>query len=320
MSRQRVRILMIGEESASAKALTELALTGHHIVAVMTSPASGAQRNSPVAAVAQQLGYEVWPARLVKDPAFSQKLKSERVDIVLNVHSKYIIDEQVLKAARIGGFNMHPGPLPEYAGLNCVSWALYRGETRYGVTIHWMAGGIDTGDVASRTNFQIEPNDTPLSLTHKCVRAGVPELIKLVETASANPEAIPKLPQDLSQRKYFGREIPEGGRLSWTRPAGAIVDLVRACDYAPFTSPWGLPKTMWQNREVAIAKAGRTYEKCDREPGTVGDCSRSGVFIASADEWVSVWRLKIGGEYVEPQAILHPGSRLYDERSERAGS
>src|SRR5437588_8192804 len=123
MSKPKFRILMVGEESAGAQTLTSLARPEYEIVAVMTSSASSNRRNTSLATVAQHLGYDVWPARLVKDPEFAHKVRSERIDIIVNVHSRYIIDERVLQAARIGGFNMHPGPLPEYAGLNCVSWA-----------------------------------------------------------------------------------------------------------------------------------------------------------------------------------------------------
>src|SRR5690348_5347085 len=131
----RLRILMVGEESAGAQELNALARTGNEIAAVMTSSASSARRNTSLATVAQHLGYKVWPARLVKDPEFASHVRAEGIDLLINVHSRYIIEESVLHAVRIGAFNMHPGPLPEYAGLNCVSWALYRGEPRYAVTL-----------------------------------------------------------------------------------------------------------------------------------------------------------------------------------------
>jgi methionyl-tRNA formyltransferase len=304
----QLRILMVGEESAGSQALNALARSGHHVVAVMTSSAL-AQRTS-LATVAQQLGYDVWPARLVKDPELARKIRAEGVDLILNVHSRYIVEEPILQAARIGAFNMHPGPLPEYAGLNCVSWALYRGLATYAVTLHWMAREIDTGDIAYRHEFPILKDDTPVSLTHKCVRLGVPLILKLVHVASQDPNAIPKTPQDQSRREYFGKEIPESGRLSWSRRAGEIVNFVRACDYAPFLSPWGLPRTTWGERELCIVKADRTHQKCDGPPGVVGQCDRTGALVASADEWVSVRQLKIDGVYVKPHAVLRPGLML----------
>jgi methionyl-tRNA formyltransferase len=309
---RKLRIVLIGEESAGLQLLKAIAGTDHQIVAVMTSSASnGANGSTPLAIFAQNMGYPIWPPKLVKDPEFAQKANAAQIDIILNVHSLYIIHEKVLQAALIGAFNTHPGPLPRYAGLNTVSWAIYQGENTYGATVHWMVPKIDAGDIAYQSMFPIHENDTPLSLTHKCVRAIIPLVFRLLETASVNSDAIPKIQQELSTRQYFGRKIPEGGCLSWLRPACKIVDFVRACDYCPYPSPWGHPKALWADREIAIIKAARTHIRSQCLPGTVGRSDDGGVFVASADEWVSVRQLKIDGQYVRPQAILKPGDRLH---------
>ena len=66
----------------------------------------------------------------------------------MNVHSLFLIHPWS-SAPTIGSFNLHPGPLPEYAGLNVPSWAIYEGEKRsHGVTVHWMDEGVDTGPIA----------------------------------------------------------------------------------------------------------------------------------------------------------------------------
>src|SRR5947199_4069705 len=180
----KLRVILVGEESAAVLALRETLLTRpeYQVVAVMTSIDEAVSRNTSLANVARQLGLDVWEARLVRRPDFAQKIRDEQVDVMLNVHSRYIVHEQVCQAPRIGAFNMHPGPLPEYAGLNCVSWALYRGRTSYAVTLHWMVREIDAGDIAFEYIFPIERDDTPVSLTHKCVKAGIPLISKLIET------------------------------------------------------------------------------------------------------------------------------------------
>jgi methionyl-tRNA formyltransferase len=132
----RPRVLLIGEESAGLRALRVLAQSNCEITAVMTSATDGNPGPAAIAAAAKELGCTVWPARLVRDPEFADTIRSAQVDIILNVHSLYIIPAAVLQAARIGAFNMHPGPLPQYAGLNAVSWAIYLGETTHGVTVH----------------------------------------------------------------------------------------------------------------------------------------------------------------------------------------
>ena len=305
-----LRVLLIGEESAGARTLRALAQGSCEIAAVMTSPAEGSHGKTPMAAIAAELGCPVWPARLVKDPQFANTVRSTRVDIILNVHSLYVIAAPVLQAARIGAFNMHPGPLPQYAGLNTVSWAVYFGETTYGVTVHWMVPELDAGDIAYQSTFPIDQTDTPVLLTQKCVKTGLPLILELLETAATNPAAIPMSQQDLTKRRYFGKQVPEEGRLSWNRPAREIVNFVRACDYWPYRSPWGHPKTSFGRRQIAIAKAARTRRQCDSAPGTVGPSDESGVLVAASDEWISVRRVIVDDQSANAQAVLKAGTLL----------
>jgi methionyl-tRNA formyltransferase len=308
MSGSGLRIVLVGEESAAVHALRSVLAprTADSVVAVMTAGVGP----TSLASVAASLGIPVWPAELVKDPRLAGRIRDERIDLVLNVHSLFLVNEQVAEAARVGAFNLHPGPLPEYAGLNCVSWAIYHGEERYGVTVHRMARGVDTGDIAYRADFPIGPEETPLSLTHKCVRHGAPLLARLLDDAAAG--AIPRIRQDLSRRRRFGKQAPDGGRLRWSRPAAEVVNFVRACDYAPFVSPWGLPRARWGDRTVSILKAARTHLRCEERPGVVARRGGRGALVACADEWVEVRRMQIDGAHVAPEEILKPGDALRD--------
>ncbi len=305
-----MNVLLVGEESAGIQTLRALAQSSHRIAAVLASPQKQTYGMSSLWSVAEKLGFPTWPAKLVRDPNFAHRVRAEQVDILLNVHSLFIVNREVLAAPRYGSFNMHPGPLPRYAGLNAVSWALYRGERSHGVTIHKMEPEIDAGPIVYQSLFAIEESDTALSLSAKCVKEGLPLLLKLLETAVTNPEAIPLVPQDLTKREYLGVGVPEGGRLSWSRPAREVVNFVRACDYLPFRSPWGHPQARRGQQEIAVVKASLTGQTCDARPGTVGRLVEEGAQVACGDQWVLVSKLKIDGCYVEPGDVLKPGDLL----------
>jgi methionyl-tRNA formyltransferase len=310
-----MKVIVIGEESAGVQVLRALQQTSHDIVAVLSSPSKIANSGASVWNAASRLGLNTWPSELVKDPQLAERLRAERVDIILNVHSLYIIHSAVLKAPSIGAFNLHPGPLPRYAGLNAVSWAIYRGETTHGVTLHRMAPEIDTGAVVFQTQFPIEDGDSALSLSAKCVKEGLVLVQRLLDVAEKDPSLIPSIPQDLSKREYFGRQVPENGRLSWFWPAAKVVNFVRACNYFPFRSPWGCPLTDLGETKVGLAKASRTRIPCNAIPGTVGQALGDNVLIACEDEWVSVEKLKIGKDYVSPFQVLRTGQRLVTQVS-----
>jgi methionyl-tRNA formyltransferase len=307
-----MNIVLAAEESAGLQMLRSLMNSNHHLALVLAeAPKAGAPRGS-VWNAARELGCETWPAHLAQDPDFGKRLRSAQVDILLNVHSLYIFNREVLEAPILGAFNLHPGPLPRYAGLNAVSWAIFRGEQTYGVTVHKMEAGIDTGAIVYQACFPIEANDTALSLSLKCVREGVKLMLRLLEAAETHPRSIPLIPQDMAMREYFGREVPERGRVSWSWPADKVVNFVRACDYFPFSSPWGYPRCRVGAKEFALVKARRTGVPCEALPGTVGITTDSGVYVACKDEWIVASKLLLEGKYVPAREVLTLGSHLVE--------
>lgn len=313
-----MNVILVGEDSAGIQTLRALMDSDHRIVAVMASQSKSNDGLANLWETAGRLGYQTWPSKLVKDPRLANDVRAAEVDIILNIHSLFIINKDIVLAPRIGCFNMHPGPLPRYAGLNAASWAIYRGETSHGVTIHKMEPEIDTGPIVYQELFDIDDADTGLTLSAKCIRSGIALVLRLMETASTDPSAIPLIPQDLTKREYFGREIPHDGRLFWSLPAREIVNFVRACDFFPFHSPWGHPRTILEPmsgaQEIGVVKAFLTGEKCDRSPGTVGEFVGPGVKIACGDEWIIVNKLKVEGRYVNSADVLKPGNYLGNGR------
>jgi methionyl-tRNA formyltransferase len=303
----RLRVLLIAEEAAAVQTLRMLAGSPHDVVAVMTRGLSGFAGAS-VAGTATQLGYPLWPARLVKEDGFAETIRREGVDLLLNVHSLYLLPADVVAAPRIGSFNLHPGPLPGYAGLNAPSWAIYHGEQNHAVTLHWMDGGIDTGPIAYQAELAIEGDDTGLTLSAKCARAGLRLIQNLLEAAVMG--SIPRRPQPDGVRRYYGRETPHGGWLLWNKSAARVLDFIRACDYMPFTSPWGHPRVSLDSREMFVLKAMRTGERCGAQPGTVGQRVGEHALVAARDEWVRVRRLRIGSSNFAAAEVLRPGDRF----------
>ncbi len=307
----KLRVLLIGEQSAGIQTLRMLADTTHTVVAVMTTapPTDAHSGVSSLWRVAQTFGFTTWPAQLVKTPMFRSRVESEAIDLILNVHSLYLIPGEVLLGARIGAFNLHPGPLPRYAGLNSVSWAIYRGETVHGVTVHKMVPQIDAGPIAYQALFPIQPNESAFAVSARCIREGVTLLGRLLEVASRSPDSVPLLDQNLLRREYFGKEVPVQGLLSWSASARQIVNFVRACDFDPFPSPWGNPRTTLRGREIAITRASLSGQCSDAEPGTVRCCEGT-IEVASRDEWVIVERLIADGRRISPGDVLKPGDQL----------
>jgi methionyl-tRNA formyltransferase len=172
---------------------------------------------------------------------------------------------------------------------------------------------IDTGPIVYSSSFGISDRDTGLSVSATAARQGLPLLARLLEDASGDPAWIPATPQDLSHRRYYGREVPEDGRIRWSHSARQLVDFIRASDYLPFVSPWGHPVARLRGEEIEILKASRTYEPCNAKPGTVGHYENEGtVCVATADEWIRVHRVRVDDEMTDADAVLAADDLLAD--------
>ena len=275
-----MRVALLCEEAAGARVLDLVARGAHELVALLTT------EGSPAWGLASRLGLRPWSARRVREPDFARELREKGPELLLNVHSLYIVPPAVLQVPRLGAFNLHPGLLPACAGLNAPSWAIYHGWERHGVTLHRMEAGIDTGAVVFQEAFPVEAADSGLGLALRCAQKGVGLIKKMLELVDAG-EPLPSVAQDRTQRRYFGREVPQGGRIDWNAPARRIHDFVRACDYQPFASPWGTPKAVIDGREVEVVTTARTGERCDAAPG-----SMKGNRVATADEWLELRKFR----------------------------
>ena len=292
--------------------LRSIATGPHRVAFVLTSRPGPEVRGATVSHLARTLGLETLPARRVRRPELARRFLAERVDLLLNVHSLHVIHEENVRAPRIGAFNLHPGPLPRYAGLNAPSHALRCGETSHGVTLHWMDAGIDTGAIAWQTGFEIGEGETGLSLSIRCIREGVALLKGLLEAASRDPSSIPRVEQSPAERTYFGRAVPEDGRLAWDRPARSLYDFVRAADFHPLPSPWGTLRARLDGAEIGVMRAGPPRELTDAEPGTIVTAGDGVVLVACRDAWLPLLLVRLDGTVRDAADVLTGSVRLSD--------
>lgn len=280
--------------------------SGHEVVAVLTGEVTG--RGASAGSLAEEEGIGVLDPGLVRDDAFADWIAEREIDLLINVHSLHIARAAVVDAPRIGSFNLHPGPLPDYRGLNAPSWAIYDGRDEHAVTLHWMTGDVDAGDIAYEARFPIEPGDTGLSLSVRCVERGVP-LVESLLADAANGD-IPRLPQPERPSVWHGREAPGDGWVDWTAPARRIEALVRAADFHPLPSPWGPAKARLGDSVIELIKLRAGGESAGAEPGTVAHGEGGEVRIASGDEWVVATKVRLDGRAMRPADALPEGARL----------
>lgn len=304
-----MNILLVADESAGLQAVSLVLKSTHNLATVLSCQESAI--GSRIMTVARQAGCETLPSSSVTDPHFAQWVSDHAIDILLNVHSLHLICPEVLQSLRRGAFNLHPGPLPRYAGLNAPSWAIYNREESHAVTLHEINPLLDTGDILYETLFPLTNNDTGLTVSLTCARYGIRLIEQFLQDLNDDSQFPNPKVQDLTQRRVYRRsDIPNKGRIQWDSSAQEIDAFVRASSYAPFTSPWGTPRTSFRDHSISILKTEILNNLADQAPGTIGCIENGNISVATSDRWITLSSWLLDGIPASPDTFLQNGDRL----------
>jgi len=58
-----------------------------------------------------------------------------------------ILKQSVFGIPKLGTINFHNGLVPYYRGGPPIFWELFNGDSKLGLTVHWMAAQVDAGDI-----------------------------------------------------------------------------------------------------------------------------------------------------------------------------
>lgn len=306
-----LRVVLIAEEAAGTRVLKLLDKADSVAIEAVFASSERAGEMGSVWATAERMGVPLRPAKAVKTPDAAAELAERDIDLVLNVHSLYIVHPSLLELPRLGAYNLHPGPLPEMAGLNVPSWAILLGHEEHGVTLHRMTASIDEGTIAYEDRFPVPPNATGLSLSLECVRRGVPLVARLLETALGG-DPIPAHEQDLSRRRYFDRRAPNGGTIDFAQPSARVEAHVRAANYRPFQSPWGHPRVRAEEGVIELVEAPMVADEALGSlppPGTVRHTDGHAM-VACADGWIRLETVLFDGAPRQAGSFIGDGEVL----------
>jgi len=73
-------------------------------------------------------------------------MRSAEADLGI-IYGTNILKESVFGIPRLGSINLHQGRVPYYRGGPPVFWELYNDEREVGLTVHFVAAKVDTGEV-----------------------------------------------------------------------------------------------------------------------------------------------------------------------------
>ncbi len=232
-----MRILFMGTPDFalfSLKALREQ--SGHEICGVITQPDKPRGRGytlmpPPVKAYALEKGIPVYQPSTLKGEEFDTLLKQLDPELIAVVAFGKILPLSVIDYPKYGCINVHGSLLPEYRGAAPMQRAVIDGKSVTGVTIMYMAEGLDTGDMLLKKELAIKENDNFEDIHDGLGNIGAEALLEVIDMISEGKAV--RIPQDDALSTYAKKITKEDCLIDFSKDARTLHNLIRGLSPIP---------------------------------------------------------------------------------------
>ncbi|MEQ8768903.1 MAG: formyltransferase family protein [Phycisphaerales bacterium] len=160
--------------------------------------------------LATKAGVKEVPCTSVNDPAYIERVRAMKPDVIVSVAAPEIFKKGILESARLGCVNIHSGRLPVYRGMMPNFWQLLHEEPCATVTVHEMVEKLDAGGILDTLEVPITPvsegGDALDRLIVETKRGGARLMISVLDRLRKGE--IDATPIDMTEKKYFSFPKP----------------------------------------------------------------------------------------------------------------
>ena len=177
---KNLRVVFMGTPVFSIPVLNKL-IENTNVVLVVTQPDSYVGRKkvltpSPIKSIAMDNNIDVFTPYKIKEDY--QKIIDANPDIIITCAYGQIIPKAILDYPKYKCINVHASLLPKYRGGAPIHAAIMNGDDETGITIMYMAEGMDDGDIIKEEKIKIDYNDNINTLSDKLSVLGANLLIE----------------------------------------------------------------------------------------------------------------------------------------------
>jgi len=305
------RVILFGCQAISIEILRYLALqkdieVSKVITYEVLSDVSRGQES--VITVAEDLGIEMLsPPRVSSD--LIEEIRSINPDLIISAYYRKIFPKELIEIPRLGIVNIHPSLLPYYRGPVPTAWAILNNETKFGITIHKVDAGIDTGDILVQSKHDIGDDETGYELYLRAMKLGADLFIDNFYNIINDKIQAFKQP---SGGSYYGKLNPRVF-VDWRQSAQTIKNNVRVRSL-----PYNPIETTLQNKNFFINKVSicKDDKFSAQVPGKIIEVHDDDSLVVScSDGTIHVKEYNVYPPFtgVEKKIYLKPGRAFYNQ-------
>ncbi|MGH1487436.1 MAG: methionyl-tRNA formyltransferase [Cellvibrionaceae bacterium] len=246
----------------------------------------------------------------VNSTDFIDTINQYGADVFVSMSFNQILRKDILSVPSEGFINCHAGALPFYRGRNPLNWVLINDEKEYGITVHYIDEGIDTGDIIRQNLYPIGDKDSYATLLSKAVNNCAEVLYQALKDIHQKKIQLIKQYTIHPVGTYFTQRVKGDENISFEWSARFFFNFVRA-----ITLPGPGARCKIGNQEYAIVSC----LEIENAPvylsttGAVVGRSNKGITIKVADSTILITEMaevnsdKVGDVFIPSFPI---GARL----------
>lgn len=197
----------------------------------------------------------LFPIR-INSEEFIETLKKYECDLLVSMSFNQIFRKEILDIPKKGVINCHAGKLPFYRGRNVLNWVLINDEKEFGITVHFVDEGIDTGDIINQKTYPITDQDNYKSLLElaylECANILYESLLLIKENKHKRINQSTIHPVGF----YCGRRLDGDENINWDQTSREVFNFIRSiCEPGPIATTFINGETVKINYSELITDA-----------------------------------------------------------------
>lgn len=220
-----MNVVVFGEDIYTSTVIESLIESGHKVLLIVT-PEYYNENYIILRETASKYHIGFIKSENVNSVEVQGYLENVKPELIVAVHLRKILHEEIFFQAARGAINVHPSLLPRYRGLSPQHQAILHGDDESGVTVHFIDADVDTGEIIVQKKFPVSEDDYIVDVQVKMLaiyKKIVVEALGLLEDKAFKP-----MEQELAGSSYFGPLKRNDRKIDLSKSRLEIYRLVRA--------------------------------------------------------------------------------------------
>jgi methionyl-tRNA formyltransferase len=234
-----------------------------------------------------QIDY-LFPVNINSDD-FIKKVKTYDCDLFVSMSFNQIFKTEIINVPKLKTINCHAGKLPFYRGRNILNWALINDEKDFGITVHYIDEGIDTGDIILQREFPISDKDNYGSLLQIAYKECSNILYDSIKMIQNNQVQAIKQNTIHPVGSYCGRRGVNDEIINWHQNSRDVFNFIRAISF-----PGPQATTYLNGGEIKInaSKLIKGVIPYKGKPGQILVKTSNGYLVKTLDSFIEIFEIE----------------------------